>query len=66
MIRFYVFVVRAVLGAMFAVFLVRFFYGEVALPYVAGLAVFLVGLAYILEYWRMKKRNDASKGEPRG
>ncbi len=66
MTRFYVFVLRAVLGAVFAVFLVRFFYGEAALPYVAGLAIFMVGLAYVLEYWRMKKRNDSNKGEPRG
>jgi hypothetical protein len=51
------------LGLMFAVFLVRFFYGEVAPVYVAGLAIFLVGFAYVLEYWRKKKELEAKKGE---
>lgn len=63
MTRFYVFVIRAMLGLMFAVFLVRFFYGEVAPIYVAGLAIFLVGFAYVLEYWRKKKELEAKKGE---
>ncbi|MCU0613928.1 MAG: hypothetical protein MUD09_02460 [Desulfobacterales bacterium] len=54
--RFYIFVIRAILGLMFAVFLVRFFYGEVMPVYVAGLAIFLVGLAYVFEYWRKKKK----------
>jgi hypothetical protein len=51
------------LGLMFAIFLVRFFYGEVAYIYVAGLAIFLVGIAYVLEYWRKKKELEAKKGE---
>lgn len=63
MTRFYVFVIRAMLGIMFAVFLVRFFYGEVAPIYVAGLSIFLVGFAYVLEYWRKKKELEAKKGE---
>jgi len=51
------------LGLMFAIFLVRFFYGEVSPFYVGGLAIFLVGFAYILEYWRKKKELEAKKGE---
>jgi hypothetical protein len=51
------------LGLMFAVFLVRFFYGEVAPIYVAGLAIFLVGFAYVLDYWRKKKELEAKKGD---
>jgi uncharacterized membrane protein len=62
---FYIFVIRAMLGLMFAIFLVRFFYGEVAPVYVTGLAIFLVGLAYVLEYWRKKKELEAKKGEHR-
>jgi uncharacterized membrane protein len=62
---FYIFVIRAMLGLMFAIFLVRFFYGEIAPVYVAGLAIFLVGLAYVLEYWRKKKELEAKKGEHR-
>jgi hypothetical protein len=61
--RFYIFVIRGMLGLMFAVFLVRFFYGEVSPVYVGGLAIFLVGLAYILEYWKKKKELEAKKGE---
>lgn len=63
--RFYIFVIRASLGLMFSVFLVRFFYGQVAPFYVIGLAVFLVGLAYVLEYWRKKKQLESQKGEHR-
>lgn len=46
---------RAILGAMFAVILSRFFYPEANPVYVAGLGVFLVGTAYLLEYWRKSK-----------
>ncbi len=63
--RFYIFVIRAMLGLMFAVFLVRFFYGKVSPLYVVGLAIFLVGFAYVLEYWRKKKELEVKKGEHR-
>jgi len=33
----------------------RFFYGKVDIIYVAGLAIFLVGMAYVLEYFRKRK-----------
>jgi len=52
-----IFIIRAVFGAVFAVVLTRMFYGKVEIVYVAGLAVFLVGLAYVLEYFRKRKKN---------
>ena len=55
MTKFHIFVIRAVLGVVFAVFMTRFFYGKVNIIYVAGLAIFLVGMAYVLEYFRKRK-----------
>jgi len=52
MTRFYVFIIRIILGAAFAVLLSRFFYPDWKIIYVAGLGAFLVTVAYILEYWR--------------
>jgi hypothetical protein len=54
--RFQVFVIRAILGGMFAVVLSRFFYPEAKVPYVLGLGVILVGLAYFAEYLRQRKK----------
>jgi len=55
--QFNIFIIRAVFGAVFAVILTRMFYGKVELVYVAGLAVFLVGMAYVLEYFRKRRKN---------
>ena len=55
MTRFHVFVIRAILGAGFAVLLSRMFYPDANLVYVAGLGVILVGLAYFAEYLRNRK-----------
>ena len=57
MAQFNIFIIRAVIGAVVAVVLTRMFYGKVEIVYVAGLAVFLVGMAYLMEYFR-KKRSD--------
>jgi hypothetical protein len=51
-----IFVIRAILGGVFAVVLSRFFYPQAKLPYVLGLGVILVGLAYFAEYLRHRKR----------
>jgi len=53
--RFQIFVIRAIVGAVFAVVVTRMFYGRVHPAYVAGLAVILVGLAYFAEYLRQRK-----------
>jgi uncharacterized membrane protein HdeD (DUF308 family) len=55
MTQFQIFIIRAVIGAVVAVVLTRMFYGKVAIIYVAGLAVFLVGMAYVMEYFRKKR-----------
>jgi hypothetical protein len=60
MAKFNIFIVRAVFGAVFAVFLTRFFYGKVEIVYVAGLGIFLVGMAYVLEYFRTRKPDKSS------
>ncbi|MEA1949252.1 MAG: hypothetical protein U9N83_18360 [Thermodesulfobacteriota bacterium] len=57
MTQFNIFIIRAVFGAVVAVVLTRMFYGKVEIVYVAGLAVFLVGMAYVLEYFRKRKKN---------
>ena len=57
MAPFQIFIIRAIVGAGMAVLLVRIFYGRVQIVYVVGLAVFMVGMAYVMEYFR-KKRED--------
>jgi hypothetical protein len=52
---FQVFIIRAILGAVFAVVITRIFYGRVNPIYAAGLTVILVGLAYFAEYLRHRK-----------
>jgi uncharacterized membrane protein HdeD (DUF308 family) len=56
MTQFNIFIIRAVLGAVVAVVLTRMFYGRVEIVYVVGLAVFLVGMAYLMEYFRKKRK----------
>lgn len=53
--RFNIFVIRVILGAVFAVLLMRIFHPGLPLMYVIALAVALVSLAYLMEYWRKRK-----------
>ncbi len=53
---FQIFIIRAILGAGFAVLLTRMFYPNANILYVAGLGVILVGLAYFAEYLRNRKK----------
>ncbi len=53
---FIIFIIRAVLGVAFAILITRMFRGSASTEYVAGLAVVLVGLAYVLEYFRKRKQ----------
>ncbi len=55
MTAFQIFIIRAIFGAGFSVLLIRIFYGKVQIVYAAGLAVFLVGMAYVMEYFRKKR-----------
>ena len=54
---FNIMVIRVILGVGFAVFLTRFFYGQVDPVWVAGLAIFLIGMSYVTEYFRKRKRD---------
>jgi len=56
MTHFHMFVIRAILGVVFAVILTRFFYPHAKLIYIIGLAVILLGLAYFSEYLRQRKK----------
>jgi len=55
---FILFFIRAVLGVAIATLITRMFRGEISTPYVAGLAAVLVGLAYVLEYFRKRGFKD--------
>jgi len=55
--RFHIFVIRAILGAAFAVLMTRFFFGRVDPVYVIGLAILIVGLAYVSEYFRNRPKS---------
>lgn len=50
--RFHIFIIRAILGAVFAVIMTRLYYGKVNPIAVIGLGIFMVGMAYVLEYFR--------------
>ena len=58
MTQFHIFIIRAILGAVFAVILSRMFYPDTNIIYVAGLGVILVGLAYFAEYLRNRKKQQ--------
>jgi putative effector of murein hydrolase LrgA (UPF0299 family) len=50
--QFQIFFIRAVIGAFLAVVITRMFKGKIHVPYIVGLAVIMVGLAYFSEYLR--------------
>ncbi len=54
--RYQIFIIRAILAAVFAVVLVRMFYPQKPMAYALGLAVFLIGLAYYFEHIRKNKK----------
>jgi len=50
-----IFFIRAILGVAIAIVITRMFRGSAGAEYVAGLAIVLVGLAYVFEYFRKRK-----------
>jgi uncharacterized membrane protein YoaK (UPF0700 family) len=54
--RFYIFVIRVIMGAIFAVLLSRFFFPKASIGWVIAIGVFLVGLAYLSERFRKRKK----------
>lgn len=55
---FYIFLIRAILAGLFAVLISRFFYPDANPAYMAGLGIFLVGMAYVLEAIRKSKTKE--------
>ena len=53
--QFQMFVIRAVIGLFVAVVITRMFTGKILVPYIVGLAIILVGLAYFSEYLRNRR-----------
>ena len=51
-----IFVIRAFMGIVFAILLTRFFYPKATFLGTAGFAIGLVGLAYITENFRKRKK----------
>jgi len=58
MTRFYIFVIRVILGGLFAVLLMRFFFPKASVPWIIALGALLVGLAYLSEGFRNRKRGS--------
>jgi len=53
--QFQIFFIRAIIGAFLAVVITRMFTGKIHIPYIVGLAIIMVGLAYFSEYLRNRK-----------
>ena len=50
--KYQILIIRALIGVAIAAFISRFFFGGINIFTVAGLAIFLIGIAYVLEYFR--------------
>jgi len=51
------FIIRAAMGVAFGIILSRLFYPKAQLVFIVGLCAVLVGLAYLTEYLRQRKKN---------
>jgi hypothetical protein len=56
-----IFVVRAILGILFAILVMRIFHPDSGMVAVMILAVIFVGLAYIFESFRKQKKDPGKK-----
>jgi hypothetical protein len=54
-----IFFIRLVLSIMFAFFLSRFFFQNMPIIKVFGLAIIMLGLAYVLEFFRKRNKTDS-------
>jgi hypothetical protein len=50
------FIIRAVLGIVFGILLMRFFYPDAPIAFMGLLCAVLVGLSYLTEYLRRRKK----------
>ena len=53
-----IFFIRFVLSIMFAFFLSRFFFQNMPMVKVFGLAILMLGLAYLLEFFRKRNKEE--------
>jgi ABC-type multidrug transport system permease subunit len=53
--QFSIFIIRAFVGLAFAAIITRMFHGRINPTYVVGLAILMVGLAYLAEYLRKRR-----------
>ncbi len=51
-----IFIIRAIMGVVFGVILSRFFYPNAPLIFIILLCMILVGLAYLTQYLRQRKK----------
>jgi hypothetical protein len=51
-----IFVIRAIVGLAIAAVMCRMFFGSLNPAYIVGLAIILVGLAYVAEYFRKRRQ----------
>ncbi|MFZ1983041.1 MAG: hypothetical protein WAU91_01430 [Desulfatitalea sp.] len=56
MLTIQIFMLRAVLGVVFGILLMRFFYPNAPIAFIALLCAILVGLSYLTEYLRRRKK----------
>jgi uncharacterized membrane protein YoaK (UPF0700 family) len=56
-----IFIIRAILGAVFGVVLTRFFYPEASVIFVGVLCAGLIALAYLTEYLRIRSKARSKK-----
>jgi Flp pilus assembly protein TadB len=54
-----IFFIRLVLSIMFAFLLSRFFFHNMPMIKVFGLAIIMLGLAYVIEFLRKRNRTDS-------
>jgi len=52
----FIFIIRAVLAAIFSFILVKFFRPESGVQYMAGLWIILMGFAYVSEYFKNRRK----------
>lgn len=53
-----IFAIRLVLSAVFAFFVSRFFFKEMAVISIFALAIVLLGMAYLFEYLRKRDKGE--------
>jgi uncharacterized membrane protein len=57
--RTYVFIIRAIMGVIFGIFLSKFFYPKAPILFIVGLCSCLVVLAYVTEYLRQRSKHKS-------